>query len=62
MDMDEEELLRRYHADSNFSFGGLDKVKGSVNIRTDDLKDVLSKSNICTEFREFKKPKIPTTS
>ena len=57
MDMDEEELLRRYHADSKFSFGGLDKVKDSVNIRTDDLKDVLSKSNIYTEFREFKKPK-----
>ena len=50
MDMDEEELFRRYHADSKFSFGGLDKVKDSVNIRTDDLKDVLSKSNIYTEF------------
>ena len=55
--MDEEELLRRYHADSQFSFGGLDKVKDSVNIKTDVLKDVLSKSNIYTEFREFKKPK-----
>ena len=54
--MDEEELLRRYHADSQFSFGGLDKVKDSVNIKTDVLKDVLSKSNIYTEFREFKKP------
>ena len=40
MDMDEEELLRRYHADSKFSIGGLDKVKDSVNIKTDDLKDV----------------------
>ena len=55
--MDEEELLRRYHGDSQFSFGGLDKVKDSVNIKTDDLKDVLSRSNIYTEFREFKKPK-----
>ena len=55
--MDEEELLRRYHADSQFSFGGLDKVKDSVDIKTDVLKDVLSKSNIYTEFREFKKPK-----
>ena len=55
--MDEEELLRRYHADSQFSFGGLDKVKDSVDIKTDDLKDVLSRSNIYTEFREFKKPK-----
>ena len=40
--MDEEELLRRYHADSQFSFGGLDKVKDSVNIKTNVLKDVLS--------------------
>ena len=55
--MDEEELLRRYHGDSQFSFGGLDKVKDSVDIKTDVLKDVLSKSNIYTEFREFKKPK-----
>ena len=55
--MDEEDLLRRYHGDSQFSFGGLDKVKDSVDIKTDDLKDVLSKSNIYTEFREFKKPK-----
>ena len=36
--MDEEELLRRYHADSQFSFGGLDKVKDSVDIKTNDLK------------------------
>ena len=55
--MNEEELLRIYHADYPFSFGGLDRVKDSVNIKTDDLKDVLSKSNIYTEFREFKKPK-----
>ena len=55
--MDEEELLRRYHADSKFSFGGLDKVKDSVDIKTDVLKDVLSKSDIYTEFREFRKPK-----
>jgi hypothetical protein len=55
--MNEEELLRRYHADSQFSFGGLDKVKDSVDIKTDVLKDVLSKSDIYTEFRELKKPK-----
>ena len=55
--MDEEELLRRYHADVPFSFGGLDKVKRSVIIGNDVLKDVLSKSNVYTEFREFRKPK-----
>ena len=54
--MNEEELLRRYHADFQFSFGGLDKVKDTVNIHKGELKEVLSKSNIYTEFREFKKP------
>ena len=54
--MNEEELLRRYHADYQFSFGGLDKVKDSVNIHKGELKEVLSNSNIYTEFREFKKP------
>ena len=53
--MDEEELLRRYHADFPFSFGGLDKVKKSVIIGNDVLKDVLSKSNVYTEFREFRR-------
>ena len=55
--MNEEELLRTYHADFPFSFGGLDKVRDSVNIKKNRLKNVLSKSNIYTEFREFKKPK-----
>ena len=31
--MDEGDLLRRYHGDSQFSFGGLDKVRDSVNIK-----------------------------
>ncbi len=48
--MDEEDLLRRYHGDSQFSFEGLDKVKDSVDITQDDLKDVVSKSNIYKEF------------
>ena len=56
--MDEEELLRRYHADYQFSFGGLDHVKNSVNIRNQALKNVLANSNIYTEFREFKRPKL----
>ena len=55
--MDKEELLRRYHADYQFSFGGLNHIKNSVNIRNQELKNVLANSNIYTEFREFKKPK-----
>ena len=55
--MDKEELLRRYHADYQFSFGGLNHIKNSVNIRNQELKNILANSNIYTEFREFKKPK-----
>ena len=55
--MNEEELLRRYHADYQFSFGGLNHIKNAVNIRNQALKNLLANSNIYTEFREFKKPK-----
>ena len=54
--MDKEELLRRYHADYQFSFGGLNHIKNAVNIRNQTLKNLLANSNIYTEFREFKKP------
>ena len=55
--VNKEELLRLYHADYDFSFGGLNHIKNSVNIRNQTLKNVLANSNIYTEFREFKKPK-----
>ena len=54
--MNEEELLGRYHANYQFSFGGIDKVRDSFKIKNDALKNVLAKSNIYTEFKEFKKP------
>ena len=57
VNMDKEELLRRYHADYQFSFGGLNHIKNSVNIRNQALKNVLANSNIYTEFREFKRSK-----
>ena len=60
--MDEEELLRQYHADYQFSFGGLNHIKNAVNIRNQALKSLLANSNIYTEFREFKKTKIFTTN
>ena len=55
--VNKEELLRLYHADYDFSFGGLNHIKNSVNIKNQTLKNVLANSNIYTEFREFKKPK-----
>ena len=56
MDMDEEELFRRYHADSKFSFGGLDKVKDSENKgeapSTGDANNVPSSATNIPQFDE----------
>jgi hypothetical protein len=51
------QLLEAYHADNPFSFGGKKHVRKSIKIKPEQLNRVLSKSNIYTGFREFKKPK-----
>ena len=56
--MDEEELLQQYHGNNPFSFGSRREVKRFVNIDDGELKNVLSKSNIYTEHKMFKKPKL----
>ena len=55
--MDEEELLQQYHGNQPFSFGSLQEVRRAINVDNKDLKQILSKSNIYTEHKEFKKPK-----
>ena len=40
-----------------FSFGSLQEVRRMVDIDSEELKNIMSKSNIYTEHREFKKPK-----
>ena len=45
--MDEEEFLRRYHGESQFSFGGLDKVKEYVCLTA---LSPLPNSTICTHW------------
>jgi hypothetical protein len=50
------QLLEAYHADNPFSFGGKKHVRKSIKIKPEQLDSVLSKSNIYTGFREFKKP------
>ena len=50
------QLLEAYHADNPFSFGGKNHVRKSIKIKPEQLNRVLSKSNIYTGFREFKKP------
>ena len=52
-----DEFLEEYHSDKPYSFGSKGHVKDHVNIHSRDISHVLSKSDIYTEYREFKKPK-----
>ena len=54
--MNEEELLRRYHADSQFSFGGLDKIKDSVKIHQDQGPTSTRYSNQTRIFLYYSNP------
>jgi hypothetical protein len=51
------DFLNSYHADQPYSFGGKRQIKQHFNINNKRLDKILSKSDIYTEFREFKKPK-----
>ena len=54
-----EEFLDSYHSgQSPYSFGGKPHVKEYVNISNKALDKNLSKSDIYTEFKEFRKPKF----
>ena len=56
--MNEEKFLDAYHGEQPYSYGSQKGVKDFVNITDKDLKAILSKSNIYTEYTEFKKPKF----
>ena len=47
-----------HHGQAPYSFGGKQHVKDYVNISNADLDKNLSKSDVYTEFREFRKPKF----
>lgn len=57
-DISEDEILDRYHGAESYSFGSSNLIKDKINISKKNLDDILSRSNVYTEFREFKKPKL----
>ena len=53
-----EDFLDRYHSgEYPYSFGGKNTVKQDVRVKRKVLDKILSKSDIYTNFREFKKSK-----
>ena len=51
------DFLNTYHEDEPYSFGGVNQIKNYFNVRPKKIKKVLSKSEIYTTFREFKRPR-----
>ena len=51
-----QDILDDYHGANSFSFGGKNHVKGKIKISDKNLDNVLSHSEIYTEFKQFKKP------
>ena len=56
--MDDTNFLDYYHGgEEPFSYGGVNTVQESTNKRRKDISNLLSGSDIYTEYRQFKKPK-----
>ena len=53
-----QEFLDRYHGEHSYSFSGKPVVKQKFNVTDKDLSNALSHSNIYTEFKQFRKPKL----
>ena len=51
-----QDILDDYHGANSFSFGGKNHVKDKIKISDRNLDNVLSHSEIYTEFKQFKKP------
>ena len=56
--MNKKDLLRRYHEDFPFSYGGKKHLHDIINIKDKDLSNVLSYSDIYTGFQQYRKPKL----
>ena len=56
--MNEEDFLDAYHGRHPYSYGSRKGVKDFVNVDDRELETVLSKSEIYTGYKEFKKPKF----
>ena len=54
-----KKLLENYHSgEVPYSFGGKRHIQDYIDITNQDLDKQLSKSDVYTEFKEFKKPKF----
>ena len=59
MSIGQKRFLEYYHSgDQPYSFGGKKQIKNFIDIANHSLDNVLSKSDVYTEFKEFKKPKF----
>ena len=54
--MSNRDFLNRYHETEPYSFGGIHQVQNHFSVNPKKIAKVLSKSDIYTSFREFKRP------
>ena len=54
--MSNRDFLNKYHETEPYSFGGIHQVQNHFSVNPKKIAKVLSKSDIYTSFREFKKP------
>ena len=54
--MSNRDFLNKYHESEPYSFGGISLVQNYFNVNPKKIARVLSKSDIYTTFKEFKKP------
>ena len=54
--MSNRDFLNKYHDAEPYSFGGISQVKNYFDVKSKKVAKVLSKSDVYTTFREFKKP------
>ena len=54
--MSNRDFLNKYHESEPYSFGGISQVQNYFKVNPKKIARVLSKSDIYTTFKEFKKP------
>ena len=54
--MSNRDFLNKYHETEPYSFGGIHQARSHFNVNPKKIARVLSKSDIYTSFREFKRP------
>ena len=58
MPLTDQQILDRYHSNRPYSFGGKHNLKRRFPyLSSNEIEQLLSKSEIYTGFKEFKKPK-----